>query len=50
MLLLGAVALRLRRCPAYLPVFAAISPFLFLAFCARALGEIAGYLTAPSTP
>jgi GT2 family glycosyltransferase len=43
-LLMGAVGLRLRRCPRYLPVFAAVSPLLFLAFAARALGESAGYL------
>jgi glycosyltransferase involved in cell wall biosynthesis len=43
-LLMAAVGLRLRRCPAYLPVFALVSPTLFLAFTARALGETAGYL------
>jgi GT2 family glycosyltransferase len=43
-LLMAAVGLRLRRCPAYLPIFALVSPPLFLTFVARALGEAAGYL------
>jgi len=43
-LLMAAVLLRLRRHPVYLPVFAAVSPALFLAFVARAVGETVGYL------
>jgi len=43
-LLMGAVGLRLRRCLPYLPIFAGVSPLVFLSFVARALGEADGYL------
>jgi len=44
LLLMGAVLLRLRRCPSYLPIFLGLSPVVFLGFVARALGEAVGYL------
>lgn len=44
-LLMGATLLRLRRCPRYLPQFILCSPLLFLGYCARCCGELAGYLT-----
>lgn len=44
LLLMGAVLLRLRRCPRYLPRYLLCAPTLLLGYGARSLGELAGYL------
>jgi GT2 family glycosyltransferase len=49
-LLMGAVFLRLRRCPSYVPIYLVVSPLVFMGFLARVLGEAAGYLGPEARP
>jgi GT2 family glycosyltransferase len=49
-LLTALTAGRVLRCPRYLPVFLISLPLVFLAFCARAWGEVIGLFTQARAP
>jgi len=44
LLLMGATAWRLRRCPRHVPRFVAAAPLVLLGYAARSWGEFSGYM------